>query len=722
MRKKIDTLICGIAILFAFLFAITHVGYVDEDNIRHLSLLELLIVLCLPVFTGFLYAYKKIILTKILGLIGVINSKMDSEFKESIEPDDHRSSLSVFLGGMLVIASFLVAIYLAPDYFDDNNVRHVTTFGKVFVLLSPIVIGILYTSLSSKFFNYLDQKRASFDDENIDEDVESDHVACSTADPTIEKNDTAVGSLNGIQVERHYFNSQEVREGITTLPTLAWGSDHTARNTADVTIENNENVAGALDDRQVGSPFIKSLEVKEEITALPTLIRVSNSTKRKKLVIPTKHRTPEDIDELLRNETVSFTAYHGERAALDEANRALTRLLFERNEYLESYKLGLIRFVALRDKSFLFRVPYATGADNRLRYYHYSDYGTYYSIVPGKYDDVINDAVQKRDETEDLLILKNEVNTLTDCFSETFEIAKRKEWNEYISQSELFAEMATALQNHLHESGTRLMEPSCESETFKDGERIIASFIEKWLGIYDENIKVNPQSFNHVKKDVLSKKKISNYNRYCSMHKFNERFYACKYLPVLIPQGSIPSLEDSLKVIRKYGPRLIIDPQNLTNADTSVLARSPGAEGYVRDSVSSAVSQEMQLIDQMGGDEFEKYCVNLLKMLGYKSVKQTQKSWDRGADILFTHNNLKYVVQCKRHSNLIDYGAIDETCSARDYYMADAGLVMTNQYFTSKAVWQAKQDDITLWSREILIVLVTMKVQGIANPAKMKEV
>ncbi|MCR5674639.1 MAG: restriction endonuclease [Lachnospiraceae bacterium] len=107
-------------------------------------------------------------------------------------------------------------------------------------------------------------------------------------------------------------------------------------------------------------------------------------------------------------------------------------------------------------------------------------------------------------------------------------------------------------------------------------------------------------------------------------------------------------------------------------------------------------------VDMMEGHDFEYYCADLLKAVGFASVKVTTGSRDFGADILAERDGVTYAVQCKRYDHPVGVFAVQEIYAARDYYDRMVGVVMTNAVFTEPARTMAEKLKILLWDREDL--------------------
>lgn len=111
--------------------------------------------------------------------------------------------------------------------------------------------------------------------------------------------------------------------------------------------------------------------------------------------------------------------------------------------------------------------------------------------------------------------------------------------------------------------------------------------------------------------------------------------------------------------------------------------------------------------DSLTGEEFEDFCVSLLKANGFYNVSKTKSSGDHGIDVLATKNGKRYAIQCKRYSNNIGNKAVQEAYSGKDIYGSDVAVVMTNQYFTKQAINDARKLNVQLWDRNELVKLIS---------------
>lgn len=107
-------------------------------------------------------------------------------------------------------------------------------------------------------------------------------------------------------------------------------------------------------------------------------------------------------------------------------------------------------------------------------------------------------------------------------------------------------------------------------------------------------------------------------------------------------------------------------------------------------------------VDKMNGTEFEYWCADLLRKLGYKQVTVTQESGDQGVDITALKDDVRYGFQCKRHLNDQGNTPVQEIYAGVRLYRLHVGVVITNQYFTPKAKELAAATCVILWDRDWL--------------------
>lgn len=103
------------------------------------------------------------------------------------------------------------------------------------------------------------------------------------------------------------------------------------------------------------------------------------------------------------------------------------------------------------------------------------------------------------------------------------------------------------------------------------------------------------------------------------------------------------------------------------------------------------------------GLAFEQYFSNLLDKLGFYDIKITNGSGDYGIDVLAYNDDILYGFQCKLYSSPVGNSAIQEAYSGKSHYDCHVAVVVTNNYFTDQARKQAKETNVLLWDRTILM-------------------
>lgn len=116
------------------------------------------------------------------------------------------------------------------------------------------------------------------------------------------------------------------------------------------------------------------------------------------------------------------------------------------------------------------------------------------------------------------------------------------------------------------------------------------------------------------------------------------------------------------------------------------------------------IGSGIEIIDKMGGEEFEELLLEYFKKLGYKG-HLTPVTEDFGADIVLNKDERKIVVQAKRWSRSVGIEAVQQVIGAIKYYNADKGMVITSNVFTENAYELAESNGIELWDRKKLIEL-----------------
>jgi len=111
----------------------------------------------------------------------------------------------------------------------------------------------------------------------------------------------------------------------------------------------------------------------------------------------------------------------------------------------------------------------------------------------------------------------------------------------------------------------------------------------------------------------------------------------------------------------------------------------------------------MEGVDKMDGREFEVWCAELLKHLGFTNVEVTSESRDNGVDILCKKDGETYAVQCKRMESTVPNKAVQEVYTGMQMYECDRAAVITNNYFSNAAMETAEKTNIELWDRDWIL-------------------
>ena len=94
----------------------------------------------------------------------------------------------------------------------------------------------------------------------------------------------------------------------------------------------------------------------------------------------------------------------------------------------------------------------------------------------------------------------------------------------------------------------------------------------------------------------------------------------------------------------------------------------------------------------ISGEDFEKYCADLLTKQNFEDVRVTKTSGDQGVEILAEKDGVRYAIQCKYYQQPLGNTPVQEITAGREFYDCDTGVVMTNSTFTPGARALAKKN------------------------------
>ena len=141
-------------------------------------------------------------------------------------------------------------------------------------------------------------------------------------------------------------------------------------------------------------------------------------------------------------------------------------------------------------------------------------------------------------------------------------------------------------------------------------------------------------------------------------------------------------------------------PQKKPNIKTTITYTFSSNE-----STDRVLPQVLDLTNIKTGVDFENFLRDIFTKVGY-TTSSIKASGDRGADLILTRNNVKYVVRAKFNSKPVGNTAIQEAYTAKCIYSADIAAVITNSTFTAQAKEDAKSVNVALVNGDELNLLV----------------
>jgi len=158
------------------------------------------------------------------------------------------------------------------------------------------------------------------------------------------------------------------------------------------------------------------------------------------------------------------------------------------------------------------------------------------------------------------------------------------------------------------------------------------------------------------------------------------------------------------RMISVYG-RDLLSEKNMNFYNDKLRSLENMINPPVRSDASSSQPLDKHY-DDMDGHEFEDFCADLLRNVGFSKVEATSGSGDYGVDIFAEKDGITYAIQCKRLSSKVGNKAVQEVFSGKNFYKRHLGVVLTNQYFTPAAKKTAEHTGIVLWDRDYLDKLI----------------
>lgn len=166
-------------------------------------------------------------------------------------------------------------------------------------------------------------------------------------------------------------------------------------------------------------------------------------------------------------------------------------------------------------------------------------------------------------------------------------------------------------------------------------------------------------------------------------------------------------IEPHLIKLQQYEKDIPIYEENIRSNQQSITYLQRQQEELKRQNAELEINN----LQRLDGWQFETYCANLFRKLGY-SVRLTKGSGDFGADLIL---NNSISVQCKLYANPVGLHALQEVFSSMARYKTTSAWVITNSTFTKQAIEYAKDANIKLIDHRELKILISKVLENSAN-------
>lgn len=130
--------------------------------------------------------------------------------------------------------------------------------------------------------------------------------------------------------------------------------------------------------------------------------------------------------------------------------------------------------------------------------------------------------------------------------------------------------------------------------------------------------------------------------------------------------------------------------------------------------VTQAVVAALNWCDSISPLDFERYCCEFLRLIGWRA-ETTKASGDQGADIIAWRDGVRVICQCKKYAKAVGNKAVQEAFSAKQFYRATAGAVISNAPFTRGARELAVATDIRLLHFTDLVHFSSIMIPGTSD-------
>ncbi|HWJ77307.1 MAG TPA: restriction endonuclease [Niallia sp.] len=111
-------------------------------------------------------------------------------------------------------------------------------------------------------------------------------------------------------------------------------------------------------------------------------------------------------------------------------------------------------------------------------------------------------------------------------------------------------------------------------------------------------------------------------------------------------------------------------------------------------------------IDKMDGKEFEVFLAELYDAMGYYT--EVTPHTDYGIDVIVIKDKIKVGIQakCYGEGRTVGVDAVNEVCGGAGYWNVQKKIIITNRFFTKKALISAQHNNIEMIDRDNLKILI----------------
>lgn len=132
----------------------------------------------------------------------------------------------------------------------------------------------------------------------------------------------------------------------------------------------------------------------------------------------------------------------------------------------------------------------------------------------------------------------------------------------------------------------------------------------------------------------------------------------------------------------------------------------PGRFAFQCIGLASKAKSDQHDGTQLTGYEYEHRIAQLLaQSVPHASIEVTKASGDQGADIIFSTNKHKVIIQVKYYSQPVGNSAVQQVYSAKEYYSGTSAAVISNAEYTKSAQDLAEKLNVILMHEDEVYAL-----------------